>query len=285
MNLLSWQRLKELSEMDRTPIYLDSNVIIDMADGQEDELIGLILRSIYIGPYCYPFSAEQIAEITQQEMPERNKQRLMFLGDISRNIYFENSVNQLGFKTEHPITVHGTINEVPFAQNVDALFANLVTHEQQVEARSAFGLSAEKLNNLSPQEAIQAIDSSLANFEYEIKEGHVHPPKSLADFLKFNEENIQEHYSNPGTQLQNTRIVGLFSLIDTFGFWSDLKRTYLKGSRLPDSRHAFNGSYFNKVISRDKRFLKKSEATYSYFNIAAETMSTEDFKYHLREIL
>ena len=79
--------------MERASIYLDSNVIIDIADGREDELFELILKSISIGTYCYPFAAEQISEITQPKKEDRNNYRLTLLGKISNNIYFEHSIN------------------------------------------------------------------------------------------------------------------------------------------------------------------------------------------------
>ncbi len=111
--------------------------------------------------------------------------------------------------------------------------------------------------------------------------------------MTYTEENLRRHFSdlwqNIGAdceaQIRNVKIVNLFSLLETFGFWSDSKRTYKKGSRLSDSRHAFNGSYFTKVVSRDKRFLMKSEAAYLYFNIATQTMQTNEFKLHLKELL
>jgi hypothetical protein len=81
--------------VERVPVYLDSNVIIDMADGRENDLLGLVMRSIYAGPYCYPFSAEQISEITDNERQARNESRLMLLSDMSRNVYFEHSINSL----------------------------------------------------------------------------------------------------------------------------------------------------------------------------------------------
>ncbi len=264
-----------------------------MADGREDELIGLILRSIYYGSYCYPFTSEQISEITQKERCERNEIRLKFLADISRNYYFENSISQHGFRSELPKTVHKTINEVSLAENWEADFANIVTYDQQLEARTIYGLSTKNLNNLSAHEAIQTINSALASIECEVTEGQAAPPRSLEEILKICKENMSDQHSelrkemegDHDIQLRNTKIVCLFSLIDTFGFWSDLKATYKKGSRLPDSRHVYNGSYFNIVVSRDKRFLKKAEAAYTYFGISTSVQSTNDFKVHLRDML
>ena len=279
--------------MERVPVYLDSNVIIDMADGRENDLLGLVMRSIYFGPYCYPFSAEQVSEITDNERQARNESRLMLLSDISRNIYFEHSITSLQFRPESTTQVFGTIKEVSLAENWETDFANFISFEQQLEARTAYGLSTDELNNLSAEEAIIKINSALSNYEYELKQGQIDQPRSLAELMDFMEKNMRVHSAelwesmgaNVESQLRNSKLVGLFSLIDTFGFWSDSKRTYKKGSRLADSRHAFNGSYFNRVVSRDKRFLKKSEAAYKYLGITTRCFDTDDFKAHLDELL
>lgn len=279
--------------MERTPVYLDSNVIIDMADGRENDLLGLVMRSIYFGPYCYPFSAEQISEITDDERQARNESRLMLLSDISRNIYFEHSIDSLQFRSESTNQVFETINEISSAQNWESDFANFVSFEQQLDARKAYGLSTDNLNNLSTEEAITKINSALSNYEYEPNLGQIDPPRSLDDMMDYTEKNMREHFTqlwesmgaDVESQLRNGKLVSLFSLIDALGFWSDSKKTYEKGSRLADSRHTFNGSYFKSVVSRDKRFLKKSEAAYEYFGIPTKCFHTDDFKVHLDDLL
>jgi hypothetical protein len=279
--------------MERIPVYLDSNVIIDIADGRENELFGLLMRSIYEGPYCYPFSAEQISEITDEKRQSRNQSRLMLLSDVSRNLYFENSVNSLQFRTELTTQVFETIGGIAASKNWDVDFANIISYEQQLESRNAFGLTTDDLNNMSAKEAISTINSALSNYEHESQDDQIKPPRSLDDMMTYIEENMPDDFSqlresagaDIGFILRNKKIVSLFSLIDTFGFWSDTKKTYKKGSRLADSRHAFNGSYFKIVVSRDKRFLKKAEAAYDYFNIDTMCFSTGDFKNHLIEKL
>lgn len=279
--------------MERVPVYLDSNVIIDMADGRENDLLGLIMRSIYDEKYCYPFSAEQISEITDNERQARNESRLMLLSDISRNVFFEHSINSLQFRTESTSQVYRTIYEVSLDQNHEVDFTNFISFEQQSEARTAYSLSTDYLNNLSVEEAIAKINSALSNYEFEIEEGQIDPPRSLDDMMDYSEQNMREHFSslwdsmrvNMESQVRNGKLVSLFSLIDAFGFWSDSKETYKKGSRLADSCHAFNGSYFKYVVSRDKRLLKKSEAAYKYLGITTQCFHTDEFKAHLYDLL
>lgn len=271
--------------MEILPIYLDSNVIIDMADGREDELLGLIMRSNHFSSYRYPFSAEVINEITDDNL-ERSNSRLLLLQDISKDLYFEHSINSLGYRRESVFSIYDTLNEVALGKGWESDIANFVTFEQQLEARKAYGLVSSDLNNLSPEKALQTINNALAKYAYQSDESQFQPPKSLDDFMAYCEANMKENFTDLWlsigadikTQLKNMKIVNLFSLIDSLGFWCDSKKTYKKGSRLADSRHAFNGSYFQIVVSRDKRFLKKSEAAYNYFGINTQCISTDNFK-------
>ena len=87
---------------ERVPIYLDSNVIIDTYNGIDDELLGLILRSVFQGPYCYPFTSEQVNEIIVENDEQLSSNMLSFLSIISQNIYFESSINRVGFISSTP---------------------------------------------------------------------------------------------------------------------------------------------------------------------------------------
>lgn len=277
--------------MERIPVYLDSNVIIDMANGREDELIGLILRSVYRGPYCYPFSAEQISELSNPKSDKGHDAELMLLRDISKNTYFEHTYQHIGFRSEQVNTVFNTINKEPIIRHIDSGLMSLIPFDMQVEARTELGLSTNHLNNLSVQEAIQTINTALANHKHELKDGQRIPPKSLDEMLEYSEKILVSQFSkqwyemgtDPKTQILNLKIVSLFSLFDSFGFWSDSKSIYNKGSRFPDSRHAFNASFFDRLVSRDKRFLKKAEAVYWHLNIQTRTSNIDDFKTHLKE--
>lgn len=276
--------------MKNRPVYLDSNVIIDICDGREEGLAGLLMSSIDSGKYCYPFTAEQIAEITFGENYERNEQRLKFVEKLSNNLYFAHSVFELGFKYESPFAIYETINEVaPLPEEKD--LPNLISYEQQVEARNAYGIDVNRLNNLSPKEAVEYLNSIFRDFEYPEGADVSQVPRSLNDFIEFNRKNTIEHFSalwdsmgaNHDLMLRDNTIVSLFSLLDTFGFWSDSKKTYKKGSRFGDSRHSFNASHFGTLVSRDKRLIMKSGVVFYAVGIEATTYLTNEFRLHLDE--
>lgn len=274
--------------MKNIPVYLDSNVIIDICDGRGEGLDVQLIESVDAGKYCYPFSAEQIAEITFGNNTERNEQRLKFVEKLSNNVYFAHSIYESGFKHESPFAIYETINEVaPLPEESDLL--NLITYEQQVEARLSYGIDVNKLNNLKPREVIEYLNSIFANFEYPEGVDVSQIPRSLNDFIEFNRKNTIKHFSSlwdsmgasHELMLKDNTIISLFSLLDTFGFWADSKRTYKKGSRFGDSRHAFNASHFGALVSRDKRLVMKSGVVFYSVGIEAKTYLTDEFRVHL----
>ncbi|WP_340106133.1 hypothetical protein [Rhodohalobacter sp. 8-1] len=275
---------------ERIPIYLDSNVIIDTYNGIDDELLGLILRSVFQGPYCYPFTSEQVDEIVTENDEKLSSNRLSFLSTISQNIYFESSMKRIGFTTSSPFQVFDTINEVSLDFDLEKNLGDILTYENELLARSEFGLSTNELNNLSPNQAIDTINSALQSYEYELNDGQIEPPKSLDEMMDYIKKTMEESFSgiwetfnsDPETQLFNIKVVSMFTMMDTLGFWPDSRSIYNKGSRYADSRHAENGKHFSMVVSRDKRFLKKTEAAYLFFDINTKTLNTDQFKQKLK---
>jgi hypothetical protein len=279
--------------VERAVVYLDSNVIIDIFEGRDDELLGLLFRSIYSGPYCYPFSAELISEITDPQYPDRNNKRMLLVADLSRRFYFENSFTKIGFRNENPETVFNTINEVDIGFNYNSHFANLISFEQIIGVREAFGLDSKSLNGMEPLAAIKHIDRALANFDYQETSGTQKPPRSLKDMISAVSSITEESFKDVGTGLgkkaehdaHRKDIIMFFSLLDTFGYWGDPRQKYKRGSRLCDAQHALVGSHFSAIVSRDVHFVNKARAAYEYMGINTKTFTTNDFKTHLKEIV
>jgi hypothetical protein len=279
--------------MDRLAIYLDSNVVIDTIEGRDNELMGLLFRSLYLGPYCYPFSAELVSEITDLERDERNQARLMYVEDLSKQVYFESSYTNIGFRHESPKEVFKTINEVNIGIDVNDVFSNVISFEQIKEMREAYGFDSSVLNNMTPRDAISHIDNVLAHFEYEVSEGAPAPPRSMKDMVAAVSSICNDHFKEVGKGLGEKAehdslrkdLVMYFSLLDSFGYWGDPKKKYIKGSRLGDAQHALVGSYFNAIVSRDTHFIRKSEAAYEYIGIQTKTYTTDEFKKHLEGIV
>jgi hypothetical protein len=267
--------------MDAQKIYLDSNILIDITEGKAADLLSKILHSLDDGTHIYPFSAEHVAEITAPCYPEENNERLRFLSIISRNQYFVSSIYELGFKVSSPFTVYGTLNEV-LIPNEKRLFANVITHKEQRAAQEAYGFDTRELNNLTGKDAIDRINSVLSSYKY--PEG-VSVPRSLAEILMLNMQNTVKHFgplwkqlgASEERMLRDNEIVGLFTLLETFGYCSDDRKTYDKGSRFSDSRHVFSASFFDVFVTRDRRLRNRAEAVYHALGINTLVLSDKQW--------
>jgi len=263
-------------------VYLDSSILIALGDGHDDDLRAYVERTAGSGAHTYPFSADQVSEITASEQLDQNERRLGYLERLSRCNYFVHSVTEFGFKSESPKSVHATINEVTIYPHENKLFANFVSHNQQRQAREALGLDPNQLNNLNGLQAVAAIDAALGR---NALPGNAHAPKSLSELMALTRTHVAASLGNQwksfgqseSQAMRSYEIVALFSMLDFFGYWSDDSNTYRKGSRFPDSRHTFNASYFDVLVSNDKRMRNRAQAVYNVLSIETKVMSAREF--------
>jgi hypothetical protein len=263
--------------MKQLSVYLDSNILISLCDGRDNSLRACVEKTIGNGTHTYPFSADQVSEITASGQLDQNEKRLSYLEHLSRCNYFVHSVTEFGFKKESPRTVHLTINEVAILPNVNKLFANFVSHDQQRRARDALGLDPNQLNNLDGLQAVEAIDAALGR----IALGNPRAPNTLSELIAlarpYVDASFEGHQKRQTQAVRSYEIVTLFAMLDFFGYWPDEADTYSKGSRFPDSRHAFNASYFDVLVSNDKRMKNKAHAVYSVLGIETKAVSGHEF--------
>jgi len=272
----------DLAVVKPVSVYLDSNILIALCDGRDDHVREFVDKTNSNSTHVYPFSAESISEITTPELSDQNERRLRYLERLSRCNYFVHSVADFGFRNESPHSVHATINEVVVELDENALFANLISHDQQRQARDLLGLDPNRLNNLNGVEAVAEINAALG--------GHAPPwdtgvPRSLSELMDRIRIHIGASFASRSKRLEATEslmmrsfeIVILFSMLDSFGYWPDDPKTYSKGSRFPDSRHVFNASYFDVLVSGDKRMRNRAEAAYNILRIPTRVLSVGEF--------
>jgi predicted nucleic acid-binding protein len=262
-------------------VYLDSNVLIQICDGRNDELRAVIDSSIVDNKLIYPFSAEQIDELTSSRNSQQSASRLEYLGQISNNIYFCNSVTELGFGTQAPQEVHVTIREVTLSSDTKRALNNLVTHEQRLQARLTLGLSPNVLNNMNGKEAVAAIDVALSKLAPPDQAA----PRSLHELMLFSERFMPPAPTGFGepsrikTQYEkrNQDVTVLFSLLDSFGYWPDDERAIKRGSGSADARHVVNASFYHVLVSADQKLRGKAEAVYQILGLDTHVLSVEEF--------
>lgn len=263
-------------------VYLDSSILIALCDSRAEDLRARVEATAERGAYTYPFSAEQVSEIAASDNQDQNVKRLRYLERLSRCNYFVYSVTEFGFKNESPNSVYETLNEVTIFPNENKLFAGFVSHDQQLQARQSFGLDPNVLNNLDGPQVVSVIDGALRKHA---ASGNAGAPASLAELISLTRPHVVASFSDQWKRfgqsesqaMRSYEIVTLFSMLDFFGYWPDDAKTYDKGSRFPDSRHTFNASYFDVLVSNDKRMRNRAQAAYDVLGIKTQVMSAAEF--------
>lgn len=261
-------------------IYLDTNILIDCYEGKHKEFLDALRRLKQEDSIQLPYSSTHIEEICNFKMQDKQKQnaeiksRLDFISELTSNLYFCNDMVSTQCKEEHPTVVYETINFMPTKIDYKALLANLISYDALKNSRNQLNLDPHYLNNIKPVDSIKEIDKYLSNASKQFGQtysGDISVIELLRKGLEISEDahkgsgyhNIiskKESYHNENV------IVTLFSLLDSFGFWSDKKENYSTGSQYGDAIHCFNGSNCDYVISNDLRFCNKSLAVYEYLN-------------------
>lgn len=143
------------------------------------------------------------------------------------------------------------------------------------------------LNNLNGREVIACIDSALSA---SVPEG-IDAPRSVRELLEVVKKITREHFSPLWDRLGTTEqhmtigddIGGVFSLLESFGYWPDSEKTHNKGSMFPDGQHVFNASHFDILVTRDKGMKNRTEAVYTVLGIDTVVMLTNEYKVHIKE--
>lgn len=280
-------------------LYLDWNVIVDFLNEDFKWLEDIILSKSE--DISIPFSSEHVDEATNIKLSNtldtKNEidRRLNYLSKLSSNLYFVNDMIDTGYMFETPANVFQTLNDVSLCFDPNKLFSSFIDYDVLKDGRKKLDLDPNLLNNIEPKDAIEKIDGIITS-KKEIQE-HTRNNDldiSFMGILKKALEISEESHSNTSyndiirkkkTYELNNIVVMSFSLLDTFGFWADKKSTYIRGSRFPDSRHAFNAIFMDVLISNDKRFCMKAEAVYKYLNLGPEVCFLNEDKDKIRELL
>ena len=168
-------------------------------------------------------------------------------------LYLDLKNHKLTHIIEDPQEVYDTITMVPFGIQAMKGFMNLFSKEQKEGVRKHLGIEIQKLNNYSPTEVIEHLNTKLTNWG------------TSQSFLEMIEQGIQLHPDGKNFGLHN-RIAGVFELLDMFGYWKDKETETSNYARLWDADHTFLASYCDYFISDDKRTRYKANVVYNIYN-------------------
>lgn len=173
MNLKSTLILKD----SRSVIYLDHQIWCGMAESDSKylELRNVMERVAGLQNIIFPYSLVHIRELTemgkasQLSRTERIKKvavKLNFIKAITKSVLLEadEKYSRFKFETRDPIEAFNAFTEVEIDGTSTETFTNLIPKIIVQEIQKHFNLGAEKLNNMSEENAICAINLGFKNF-------------------------------------------------------------------------------------------------------------------------
>jgi hypothetical protein len=263
-------------------VYLDSNVLIDMCDGERQQLKNNVLALSNQKLSFFPFSASHVSELSTYPMSSRCSDRLNFLSELSKNLYLVHNIEEYCIKIESPFTIYETINQEFHNLNENKLFAEVIPHEALVYFRNQLNLSTIELNNLSGSDVVGAINDAMKrNIPPNVK-----GPRSIEEMLDFcknlKKVHFEKQYTSLGTTLEHMshrdELQFIFMMLDIYGYWPDNKSVYEKGSRFADQLHVFNASHFELFVTNDKGMKHRAEAAFSILGMKTEVKFTHEYE-------
>ena len=248
-------------------VYLDNNIIVAIENGDYSfNQIKSILPDVKINFF---YSSAHIFEVESfKGNPVISKldllsKRFDSLRSIFKNnyLYLDLKENELLQIIEDPQEVYDTITLVPFGLDAMKGFMNLFTKEEKENIRQQLGIEIQKINNYSPKEVIEHLNSKLTKWG------------TNQSFLDMIENSIQLNPNWKNFGLHN-RIAGVFELLDMFGYWKDKETNTSNYARLWDADHCFFASYCDYFISDDRRTRCKASVVYNIYNKDTKIISS-----------
>ena len=265
-------------------IYLDWNVIVHLISNDYPDLLNALKIGVEKRKFFIPFTAEHVEEASKIKSKAEVDARLEFLSELTGNIYFENSVLDRGLVIRHPKDVKATLDEVLLPAGFLKWCANFISRAMLILFRKTIGIDPCELNNSPPENVWDEIDRKILESKYGKKVPIVNG-SPLRALIKLNEENSVRQFRTTniimGAPLDRARasdmkISGLYSMLESFGYYPENKKIYEKGSRFADASHCYYSQWAELCISRDKGFRMKSQAIAALTGSSVKYVAPED---------
>lgn len=272
---------EELIPSGTATVYLDNNILVGLYDGRLEEMKRQLLRLVSEGELICPFTAEQVDEfVIPIRSIEERMQRLVMLSNLSIDRFYRNTPVDAEFCHRSPFDVYDDISKTGFTRFFQERLSNIFPIETMRALQQEYGIDPGAIANKEAGYAIKYIDEKLKR--YNPKGGN--DPSTRATSLEETLQlviNILKTSSPSLLKTNGTRIVLLFSLLDSFGYKSDSSKEYRKGSRFPDARHVSLAADFDCLVSNDRKMIGKANAVYQFLDIPVSTYSCSEFELYL----
>lgn len=247
--------------------YLDNNIFVDI----EQYLISTdnLIKNIDTKLDKFYFSASHIQEAneitgeTNEIIVKRLSKRFETISKVTDDnyLYIELGSNNLHKLKEKPWTVYETINQFSIGKQAMKSMVNTVDEEQKDSFRKELNIDLMRINNYSPSEVIEQINS-----KSDLMGGF-----TLVGLI---EKAIELHPQGKEFGLHN-RIGGIFELLDMIGYWKDKFNEKSNYARLWDSSHTYFASHCDYFISNDKRTRNKARVVFEIYGIKTKVVSSK----------
>ncbi|MGC9355538.1 MAG: hypothetical protein ACP5D9_16940, partial [Mariniphaga sp.] len=188
-------------------------------------------------------------------------QRFNLISLITGNNYLYEDLKkrEIVHTIELPKNVYKTIHFIEQGQSLISSVLDFIDEEEKRDFRVQNSLSSEKLNNYSPEEIVEVVESVLKGSIIEIIQ------KASAFFPKKYKFGLSNY------------IAAIFELLDLCGFWKDSSTVKSNYARLWDSNHTFFASYCNYFVSDDKRTREKAKVVYYLYQVKTKVIDSVEF--------
>ena len=247
--------------------YLDNNIIVDierdvLSISELNKLTEKDITKFYYS-MSHIFEANEITASSKTELNERLSKRFKIITKITKNNYLERVLpsNKVIRNKYEPFHIYQSINQVSSARNSMKQMVNNTSEEDKQKFRQQLNIDPLRINNYSPKEVIEQIDSNKV---------------AMGGYTLFEliEKGIEMHPDGKNMSLHN-RFAGVFEILDLVGFWKDKYNEKSNYARLWDASHAYFSTFCDYFISDDKRTRYKTRVVFDLYNIKTKVISSK----------
>jgi hypothetical protein len=266
-------------------VYLDWNVVTDFIGGNKHDLLESLTVSVKTGKVVVPYTFSHLLEIgnitdagdtARSELVEN---ALGLLSSLSQNLYLSIEGESASIEkqpvrpTYQLVTALKPFLEIPFPEGETPDLSAVS------DQRLKYGLDPSHLNNLAPSEVIEFVDSRLTSEEN--RKAYPDDPlvgQTVAEIFDQSSAAADLLISAfGGTASIGKDLVTIYTFIDALGYWPDKEARNSRRAQFIDMSHQNAAAFSDYYVSDDKRHRKKTKATYSFFGIKTNVVSSSEF--------
>ena len=207
-------------------------------------------------------ATEMTAE-TETELKNRLEKRFATISSITDDnyLYTELPTQNIIVLKEKPSVVYETINFSSIGVNAMKGFMSIISETQKQNFRNQIGTEPMRINNYSPSEIIEHINS-----KSDLMGGY--------SFVGMLDKALELHPQGAEMGIGNN-FAAIFEFLDLVGYWKDKFNEKSNYARLWDSNHAYYSSECDYFVSDDKRTRNKTKVVFELYGIETKIVSSK----------